>query len=110
MPATNELRHLALACLVEPDPELKSAAVNQLFLRWQQGELTLAVAAKLQADLAIPGRPAKPVLVPPLHVKRRAMNTVAGRAALIHALCHIEFNAINLALDAIWRFDGMPTD
>ena len=110
MAAPNELRQLALAYLAEPDPELKSSAVNRLFLHWQQGELTLDVAAKLHSDLAIPGRPAKPVLVPPLQVKRRAMNTVAGRAALIHALCHIEFNAINLALDAIWRFDGMPTD
>ena len=36
------------------------------------------------------------------------MNTIEGRAALIHALAHIEFNAINLALDAAWRFDTMP--
>ena len=38
------------------------------------------------------------------------MNTVSGRAALIHALAHIEFNAINLALDAIWRFPDMPSE
>lgn len=38
------------------------------------------------------------------------MRTVEGRAALIHALAHIEFNAINLALDAIWRFPAMPPD
>lgn len=36
------------------------------------------------------------------------MRTVEGRAAMIHALAHIEFNAINLALDAIWRFPSMP--
>jgi uncharacterized ferritin-like protein (DUF455 family) len=36
------------------------------------------------------------------------MNTVEGRASLIHALAHIEFNAINLALDAVWRFPNMP--
>ena len=110
MAAPNELRQLALAYLAEPDPELKSSAVNQLNIYWQQGLLALDVAAKLHADLAIPGRPIKPLLVPPLQVKRRAMNSVSGRAALIHALCHIELNAINLALDAIWRFDGMPTD
>jgi uncharacterized ferritin-like protein (DUF455 family) len=110
MGTPNELRHLALAYLAEPDPELKSSAVNQLNIYWQQGLLALDVAAKLHADLAIPGRPIKPLLVPPLKVKRRAMNSVSGRAALIHALCHIELNAINLALDAIWRFDGMPTD
>lgn len=38
------------------------------------------------------------------------MRTPEGRAALIHALAHIEFNAINLALDALWRFPGMPVD
>src|SRR3546814_18706792 len=36
------------------------------------------------------------------------MSTVEGRAALLHALAHIEFNAINLALDILWRFPGMP--
>ena len=36
------------------------------------------------------------------------MRTTEGRAALIHALAHIEFNAINLALDAVWRFARMP--
>lgn len=38
------------------------------------------------------------------------MHTTEGRAALIHALAHIEFNAINLALDAVWRFSEMPRD
>ncbi len=108
MNSLNELRQLALACLAEADPAVKSSAVNQLAWRWQQGQLKLDSGIELQANLAIPGRPAQPVLVAPLLVKRRAMNTQEGRAALIHALCHIEFNAINLALDAIWRFKGMP--
>jgi uncharacterized ferritin-like protein (DUF455 family) len=55
-----------------------------------------------------PGHPVKPELVSPLDVKRRAMNTAEGRAAMIHALVHIEFCAINLALDALWRFADMP--
>jgi uncharacterized ferritin-like protein (DUF455 family) len=38
------------------------------------------------------------------------MVTVPGRAMLVHALAHIEFNAVNLALDAIWRFPGLPRD
>ncbi|MFA5826287.1 MAG: ferritin-like domain-containing protein, partial [Gallionellaceae bacterium] len=58
----------------------------------------------------IPGHPVKPELVSPLTVKRRAMNTPEGRAAMVHALVHIEFNAINLALDALWRFSGMPRE
>lgn len=38
------------------------------------------------------------------------MSTIEGRAVLIHALAHIEFNAINLALDVIWRYPGMPVE
>ncbi|EON12197.1 ferritin-like domain-containing protein [Pandoraea sp. SD6-2] len=59
-------------------------------------------------DAGIPGRPALPRLVSPRELKHRAVTSVEGRAALLHALAHIEFNAINLALDALWRFDGLP--
>jgi uncharacterized ferritin-like protein (DUF455 family) len=77
---------------------------------WQRGEVRLAPDAALISQHPIPGRPLRPELVPPLSVRHRSMRTVEGRAALIHALAHIEFNAINLALDAIWRFPGMPRD
>lgn len=60
------------------------------------------------AALTLPGRPARPVLVPPKEVPRRSPHTPEGLAALLHSVCHIEFNAINLALDAVWRFAGMP--
>ena len=108
-----ELRLAALNCLAECDALLKSKAVSALALAWQSGKMQLD-NSRSSADLegnesrVIPGRPEKPDLVPPLQVKRRAMNTIAGRAALVHALTHIEFNAINLALDAIWRFSDMP--
>lgn len=72
--------------------------------------MTVLPEAILAEDRLIPGRPARPDLVPPLTVRRRAMNTVEGRAILIHALAHIEFNAINLALDALWRFADMPCE
>jgi uncharacterized ferritin-like protein (DUF455 family) len=49
------------------------------------------------------------VLVNAKEVPARSPFTTEGRAALLHAICHIEFNAINLALDAVWRFDHMPT-
>ena len=55
-----------------------------------------------------PGRPAKPELIHPRDVPNRGLGSVEGRAALLHAVAHIEFNAINLALDAAARFDGMP--
>ncbi len=56
----------------------------------------------------MPGRPPQPALVDPKQVKRRSPHSPAGLAALLHAIAHIEFNAINLALDAVWRFPGMP--
>jgi uncharacterized ferritin-like protein (DUF455 family) len=60
---------------------------------------------------ATPGRPSHPLLVGPKDLpKRRALHTQAGRFALLHALAHIEFNAINLALDALYRFPGLPED
>ena len=56
-----------------------------------------------------PGHPALPRLVSAFDVPRRAPSTLEGRAAMLHAITHIEFNAINLALDAVWRFDSMPS-
>lgn len=55
-----------------------------------------------------PGRPDKPELLSALEVPRRRTNSIEGRLATIHALAHIEFNAINLALDALVRFSGLP--
>jgi uncharacterized ferritin-like protein (DUF455 family) len=105
-----DLRELALHWLIEPVPAIKADGVKRLRESWLKGALQLDAKAGLQSDLEIPGRPERPELVPPLGVKRRAMNTVEGRAVLIHALTHIEFNAINLALDAIWRFADMPEE
>ncbi|MDO9283237.1 MAG: ferritin-like domain-containing protein [Methylotenera sp.] len=103
-----ELRQVALDFLAETDPAVKSSAVTALASAWQRGEITLSADKVIVPIANIPGRPEKPILIAPLLVKRRAMNTVEGRAALVHALAHIEFNAINLALDAIWRFNDMP--
>lgn len=103
-----DLRLASLSCLIESDARVKAKAVESLRLRYLAGQLNLDVDTILLAPEGVPGRPQKPDLVPPLGVKRRAMNTLEGRATLIHALTHIEFNAINLALDAIWRFPNMP--
>ncbi len=56
----------------------------------------------------VPGRPARPVLVERVTKPQRSPFTPDGLATLLHTVAHIEFNAINLALDAVWRFDGMP--
>jgi uncharacterized ferritin-like protein (DUF455 family) len=105
-----ELRQTALNWLTMDHPERKATGVIQLQKAYLSKGVLLDTHASLEipANVHIPGRPAKPVLVSPLSVKKRSMRTLEGRAVLVHALAHIEFNAINLALDAIWRFDGMP--
>ncbi|NPA72255.1 MAG: ferritin-like domain-containing protein [Gammaproteobacteria bacterium] len=55
-----------------------------------------------------PGRPQTPELVSPKALPRRRLGSPEGHAALMHSIAHIEFNAINLALDAIYRFQEMP--
>lgn len=58
----------------------------------------------------MPGLPEKLLLVAPRKLKSRSLSSPEGHAALIHAICHIEFNAINLAWDAVYRFRDMPSD
>ena len=107
---SDELRTAALALLGESVVDEKVTGTRALAEAWSQGTLRLDCGAPLIAQAPIPGRPALPELGAPRLVKHRAMNSVEGRAALVHALAHIEFNAINLALDAIWRFADMPRD
>jgi uncharacterized ferritin-like protein (DUF455 family) len=104
----DELRKAALCWLAERDVAMKVSGVRTLAIAWNSSKVALDSHAFLAKVEGIPGHPEKPQLVSPRLVKRRAMNTTEGRAALIHALTHIEFNAINLALDAIWRFPDMP--
>ncbi len=73
-----------------------------------EADLPVAPDAALAEPPELPGRPARPQLVPPGRVTARGVGTRQGRGALLHALAHIEFNAINLALDAVWRFPAMP--
>ncbi|AOB32088.1 hypothetical protein AKI39_17290 [Bordetella sp. H567] len=98
-----ELRRDALRALALADWPAKLRAVDAMPLDGQVDTL-----ATLTAPPGLPGRPARPELVAPAQLKPRPVGTTAGRAALIHALAHIEFNAVNLALDILWRFAGMP--
>lgn len=104
-----ELARHILAALTETGPDAKCALSADLPALWQAAGRP-ALAAPPAAAAGIPGRPARPQRVPPQAVPRRDLRTPEGRAALIHALAHIEFNAINLALDAAWRFRGLPRD
>lgn len=95
------------ALLLAGDIEEKPAAVQALYAAWQQRSCLRDAATPLYA-VPEPGRPLRPTLVAPAAVPRRGVGTREGHAALIHAIAHIEFNAINLALDAAWRFRDMP--
>jgi uncharacterized ferritin-like protein (DUF455 family) len=106
MKLPTELRRAALAALAESDPIAKCEQVRAL--RAGAGEID--PAAPLTEPAGIPGRPARPELVDPHQLSTRGVHTPERRAILLHALAHIEFNAINLALDAIWRFADMPAD
>src|ERR1700675_1132409 len=106
--ASTSVRPTALALLRERDPATKASAAQQFYERLLAGDTTLNTTADIPDPLDLPGRPAAPELVAPSSLKRRSMQSDAGRAVLLHALAHIEFNAINLALDAVWRFPSMP--
>lgn len=98
------LREHALHILRIDDPIEKASAARAL---GEQCARPPGAAAQLVVP-DWPGRPSRPVLVSPRELKRRSMASESGRAALLHALAHIEFNAINLALDAMVRFAGLP--
>lgn len=99
----------AQACLMEQDTGQKIALSSKVQQAWLAGQLSLDDTDPV-VRIDIPGRPATPQLVSPRHLPRRSMTSLAGRAALIHSLCHIEFNAINLGWDAVYRFRQMPRD
>lgn len=103
-------------------PRLRALAALRLADPSSKVQTTRALAASNDLDAigdglvrtdgdseGVPGRPDKPDRVSATAVPKRSPFTTEGRAALVHSICHIEFNAINLALDAVWRFDGMPT-
>jgi len=104
-----EPRRRALEVLCIADPAQKAAAARDLYQQVLAGAEP-DTEAELSASQPLPGRPPSPRLVPASQVPPRSPFTPEGRAALLHAVAHIEFNAINLALDAAWRFAGMPAD
>lgn len=99
----SELRALALQALLQSDVDRKCELVVSIADDLQVNPVVLYVPGA-----TLPGRPDLPVLVSPREVPSRGVHTLEGRVILLHAIAHIEFNAINLALDIIWRFDGLP--
>jgi len=103
----NELRQLARTALLASSVSEKLQAVQCLQDALQSSTASIDSNRVFDA-LESPGRPLLPELVQPRDVPRRGLGSVDGRAALLHAIAHIEFNAINLACDAAQRFAEMP--
>lgn len=89
------------------EPARKCALVQSIRAAWRDGKLRLAAASRI-LPIDDPGRPAAPALVDPRRLARRSSATAEGRLRLLHAFAHIEFNAINIALDAVYRFRALP--
>jgi uncharacterized ferritin-like protein (DUF455 family) len=107
------LRQAARACIEERDPDRKVAITREVHEAWRAGGLALESDDELpplaRVTVAMtPGLPHGLVLTSPTRVKRRAFGSPSGRVAFVHAIAHIEWNAINLAWDAVWRFGAMP--
>lgn len=92
------------------DPQEKCLLAFKLSEAWNAGGLDCrAHVPEAVMDTAAVGRPQRPVLTRPRGVARRTLHTLEGRKAFMHAIAHIEFNAINLAADAVHRFRDMPS-
>jgi uncharacterized ferritin-like protein (DUF455 family) len=106
-PSIRSLRDGAAKALASPDLDMKRRLAETLHADWAAGRLSLSTL--LDARLPdTPGRPASPLLVAPGAVKKRSVHTHQGRIALLHALAHIELNAVDLALDIVARFAAAP--
>ncbi|HES75845.1 MAG TPA: ferritin-like domain-containing protein [bacterium] len=105
----NTIHQAAYVCLMEAHPSQKAACVRRVQQAFATGALPLQDADDIQ-PVPDPGRPPRPVLVDRRHLATRGLGSLEGRLALAHALAHIEFNAINIGLDAVYRFRDMPRE
>lgn len=106
------LQHAAAHCLALRDPEQKVRDTRSVAQAYREGRLPLADTGTWPQipDPADVGRPGRPRLVSPTRLSSRGFGSDEGRSAFLHAIAHIEFNAINLAWDAVLRFPGMPDE
>lgn len=102
-----DLFSAAERCLAAGDVTQKIALTKACAQQWRDGGYSLTTRV-VPSPIGEVGRPERPQLVAPAEVRRRGLGSELGRAALIHAIAHIEFNAINLAWDAVYRFRGLP--
>lgn len=104
---SNNLFLLLESVLSEQDLVKKLDKVKDIYEKLNEGSLDLSEIKNIKSFKDV-GRPEYPKLVPPKEVKPRKLNSNEGIAAFLHAIAHIEFNAVNLACDAAYRFQDMP--
>ena len=107
MEMTKTLFEAAYHCIMASEPLEKVQLSQQTAHAWNAGKLSFNATYPIQT-IVNPGLPTDLHLVPARDVPHRKMSTPLGQAALLHALAHIEFNAINLAWDAVYRFRTLP--
>lgn len=95
------------ACLIESNLQSKIQRLDDLQIDWTENRFEFSETETIER-IADPGRPSLPTLVSPKSLPKRGLGSAEGHAALMHSIAHIEFNAINLALDAMYRFQKMP--
>ncbi len=101
------LNQQAHQCLLLKSPEEKIAQTDLLRQQWLDG--MLGIDRHLTAiDNCDAGWPEKPQLVEFNQLPKRSVGSAKGHASLMHSFAHIEFNAINIAWDAVYRFNDMP--
>ena len=98
----------AIDCLDASLPDEKVALTQRYAQDFLRGELQVPHDAPPPRPVRMPGRPEQPKLVPARELPQRGIGSTEGRAAFVHAIAHIELNAIDLAWDAVYRFRGMP--
>lgn len=101
------LRGGATMAILSADLDEKTELAQETARRWRARRLSLR--SPLDPELPDrPGRPDKPLLVPPKATVKRSLHTLPGRIAMLHALAHIELNAVDLSLDIVARFTSEP--
>jgi uncharacterized ferritin-like protein (DUF455 family) len=103
------LTDMAVEVLSTADGRAKTALSREVAARWFTARAEDAPMAVGTAEPPLrPARPDRPELLPPRDMPRRRPGTEAGRLALLHAVAHIELNAVDLHWDIIARFGHVP--
>jgi uncharacterized ferritin-like protein (DUF455 family) len=106
--APADLVSAARSIVATPDLDQKVRRAMATAKAWYAGRLSLGKLSVATPMPDRPGRPTKPILLPPRQMPRRSAGGLKGRIALLHALAHIELNAVDMTWDLIGRFAHAP--